>query len=291
MSRITVSSYGSGLSSFPPQPETEDLSLGKGRHSLTLRVNKAGWLVSIFSEVAALRTICYVAAVLILPFGKRFVMGPLTTRVQVCLFCCALAVFFAVSCSLQANIPTVSDDAIEPLVRAEAEQIIAVSEDRGRFSDYRILLADFPRRDILGMSLGNRRIYISHELGRLALRNRFHLWLLRQTLAHEVGHETAGHAHGNRVSGFNRLPSGGGVTAADIGLAANVRFHHYSVDKELEADLKGMTYWRELQWDCRIWVGILKHFQEQNYSGGVFHPTDQRLEQAKRVCPAPLAAR
>lgn len=216
-------------------------------------------------------------------------MGPIRTRLRFWLICCTLTSLacFVLSCSLQANIPTVSDDVIERLVRAEAERIVAVSEDRGRFADYQIRLSDFPRRDILGMSVGDRRIYISHELGRLASRHRSYLWLLRQTLAHEIAHETAGHFHRRRVSNFNRLPSGRGVTGADIGLPAHVRFHHYSLDKELEADLKGLIYWRELQWDCRIWVRILEHFQRQNYSGGIFHPTDQRLRQAERVCHSP----
>jgi predicted Zn-dependent protease len=216
-------------------------------------------------------------------------MGLTMTRLHAWLFSCVLTslAFFIASCSLQANIPTVSDAAIERLVRAEAEQIVAVSRDKGRVSDYEIKLSDFPRRDILGMSIGKRRIYISHQLGRLASRHRFYLWVLRQTLAHEIAHETAGHAYGNRSSGFNRLPAGRGVTGADIGLPPHVRFRNYSVEKELEADLQGMTYWRELQWDCRIWVAILENFQQQNYSGGVSHPTDQRLRQAERVCPGP----
>ncbi len=213
-------------------------------------------------------------------------MGVKIARSRIWLIGCALsALFLAISsCSLRANIPTVSDKSIERLVTAEAQRIVAVSEDRGHFADYRILLSDFPRRDILGMSIGNRRIYISHELGRLASGHRFYLWLLRQTLAHEIAHETAGHAEGARASGFNRLPPGQGVNGTDIGLPAYVRFHHYSLDKELEADLKGLAYWRELQWDCRIWVGILKHFQRHDYAGGISHPTDQRLRQAERVC-------
>ena len=214
-------------------------------------------------------------------------MAAIRTRLPVWL-CCALTslAFLAVSCSLPANIPRVSDDAIASFVKLEAEQIVAVSQDKGRFADYQILLSDFPRGDILGMSIGDRRIYISYKLGRLAARDRFYLWVLRQTLAHEIAHETAGHAYGNRSSGFNSLPAGRGVTGTDIGLPPHVRFQNYSVDKELEADLQGMTYWRELQWDCRIWVAILEHFQRHNYSGGLSHPTDRRLQQAERVCRA-----
>jgi len=188
------------------------------------------------------------------------------------------------SCSMQLTIPTVSDDAVELLVRKEAAQIVAVSEDKERFTDYQIFLSDFPRKDILGMSTGNRRIYISHDLAKLASRGSFHLWLLRQTLAHEIAHETAGHAKKSEANSFNRSTLGGGVSSVDVGLPWNVRFRNYSMDKELEADSKGLGYWEKLGWDCHIWVRILQNFERHNYSGDVFHPTDKRLQQAQRVC-------
>ncbi|MBM2803122.1 MAG: hypothetical protein HW419_1015 [Deltaproteobacteria bacterium] len=188
------------------------------------------------------------------------------------------------SCSLRVSIPTVSDDSVELLVRNEAAQIVAASEDKERVSDYQIFLSDFPRKDILGMSIGNRRIYISHELAKLASRRSFHLWLLRQTLAHEIAHETAGHAKETGSNSLNRSTLGGGVSSVDVGLPWIVRFRNYSTDKELEADLKGLGYWEKLGWDCRNWVRILQNFERQNYSGDVFHPTNKRLQQAQRVC-------
>ena len=190
------------------------------------------------------------------------------------------------SCSIRPSIPTVSDDAIEALVRSEATRIIAVSEDKDRVSEYQIYLSDFPRKDILGMSIGNRRIYISYELGRRALKRPSYLWLLRQTLAHEIAHETAAHALRNGASSFNRPAPGRGVTGTDIGLPRNVQFRHYPVDKELEADFKGLNYWTKLDWDCRIWVRILEGFEKHDYGGDVFHPTYERLQQARRVCLA-----
>src|ERR671922_1203174 len=123
-------------------------------------------------------------------------------------------VFFLLfsACSTRANIPTVSDGPIELLVRNEAAQIVAVSEDKGRFSDYQIFLSEFPRKDILGMSIGNRRIFISHELAKLASRRSSYLWLLRQTLAHEIAHETANHALQSGGSSFSYFSNGGGVS-------------------------------------------------------------------------------
>jgi predicted Zn-dependent protease len=198
------------------------------------------------------------------------------------LLCCLILT----SCSMHARIPTVSDDPVERLVQNEAAQIVAVSEDKEWFSRYQIFLSDFPRKDILGMSMGKRRIYISYDLAKLASRRASHLWLLRQTLAHEIAHETAGHASQGRATSLNRGPLRGGVSSMDVGLPWNVRLLNYSTDKELEADSRGLRYWQKLGWDCRIWVRILQNFEKQNYTGDVFHPTDKRLQQARALCLA-----
>ena len=181
-------------------------------------------------------------------------------------------------------IPTVADERVESLVRSEAAQIIAVTKDRENFSRYQFYLSDFPRKDILGLSTGNRRIYINYELAQLALKTARHRWLLRQTLAHEIAHELAGHVNQTGTTSFNRQALGRGVTGSDVGLPASIKFRSYSVENELEADLEGMKYWSRLHWDCRIWVRILQGFREQNYSGDVLHPTDKRLKQAIGAC-------
>ena len=185
---------------------------------------------------------------------------------------------------MRASIPIVTDGAVELLVKNEAAQIIAVSEDKERLADYQIFLSAFPREDILGMSIGARRIYISHELAKLASKRRSHLWLLRQTLAHEIAHETAGHATQNGLTWFNRRTLGAGVSSVDVGLPQSVTLRNYSLDKELEADSKGLGYWERLGWDCHIWVRILEGFEKQNYAGDVYHPTDKRLQQARGIC-------
>ena len=61
------------------------------------------------------------------------------------------------------SISVVRDDRVERLLRDEAGQILAVSEDAPNTSLYQIFLSDFPRGDILGMSVGQRRIYISYN--------------------------------------------------------------------------------------------------------------------------------
>jgi len=91
-----------------------------------------------------------------------------------------LATFLMQACTLQPNIPIIVDDRVEQLIQADAMQILEVSPDHEHLSRYRILLSAFPRSDILGMSIGQRRIYISYELGSRALRNDRYRWLLRQ---------------------------------------------------------------------------------------------------------------
>jgi predicted Zn-dependent protease len=192
--------------------------------------------------------------------------------------------FVFVSCSIQPKIPGVLDDRAEDLLRSEAARIMTVSEDRENFSKYQFLLSEFPREDILGMSVVDRRIYISYKLASLALTDSSHRWLLRQTVAHEIAHETAGHTTQKGVVWLNGGAFAVGASGGDLGLPWYVRFYNYSMEKELEADRIGLGYWNKLGWDCRIWVRILESFQKQNYSGDVFHPTDRRLQQAQNVC-------
>ncbi len=195
----------------------------------------------------------------------------------------AVAILFASSCS-SVRIPTATDYRLERQVADEAVPIIRAAGDSAQASKYRIHLADFPRKDILGMSVGERTIYISYDLARAAFTNANSRWLLRQILAHEVAHELSGHALGGATPAYDRAPHGV-ITAADIGLPASLNFQNYSLDKELEADRVGLEYWKKLGWDCGIWVNILRGFQSRNYAGDAFHPTQDRLQQAIKACP------
>jgi hypothetical protein len=194
-----------------------------------------------------------------------------------------LCFLFLISCSLMPSISVVRDDRIERLLRDEARQILEVSEDAANTSLYQFFVSDFPRGDILGMSIGQRRIYISYKLGSRALYSQRHLWILRQTLAHEIAHEIAGHANYRQVN-FNRSSAERGMTSRDVGLPWYVVFQPYSMEKELQADLDGMRYWERLKWNCAIWVRILKDFERQNYSGDTSHPTQTRLKEALGAC-------
>ena len=193
-----------------------------------------------------------------------------------------------VSCSIQLKIPDVVDNRVKELVRSEAAQVVTVSDDRENFSKYQFFLSDFPREDLLGMSVGNRKIYISYKLAARALTQTGYLWLLRQTIAHEIAHETADHANQKVLSWFTGGNFFFGASGQNVGLPWYVRLYNYPTEKELEADRVGLEYWKRLDWDCRIWVRILENFQKQQYWGDIYHPTDRRLQQALDVCEIKL---
>ena len=189
------------------------------------------------------------------------------------------------ACSLISNIPVVSDERLDSLVLSDARQILAAADPRADVAYYRFRLSAFPRSDLLGLSTGSGRIYISLKLAQLASQSAYHRWMLRQTLAHEIAHELAGHAHQHGALA-NTASAANGFSAHDLGVIAPVRFQNYSVEKELQADLFGLRYWGELGWNCTIWVDILRQFEKSNYTGDIYHPTDRRLEQASKTCAA-----
>jgi hypothetical protein len=151
-----------------------------------------------------------------------------------------------VSCSIELKIPDGVDDRVKALVRDEAAHILTVTEDRESFSQYQFFLSDFPRADLLGLSVGNRRIYISYKLAALALNGERYLWLLRQTIAHEIAHEIAGHA---KQKGLPWLSTGNfaiGASGSEVGLPWYVRLYNYPTERELEADRIGLEFWTKL---------------------------------------------
>lgn len=203
-----------------------------------------------------------------------------------------LPLFLLASCSsLLPALPTVQDKPLKSFVRSMALEIVAVSEHRNLARDYRFELADFARRDILGLSLGGQRIFISYELSRLALTSPHHRWLLRHTLAHEIAHDVLG---GEIAPPAEAPEIGSGlanrITAADLGLPPRVRFRPYSRRAELAADRKGMEYWEKLGWDCGQWVRLFTGFMARGYVGDTDHPTKERLDQAIDICARRQAA-
>ena len=74
-------------------------------------------------------------------------------------FVIVLSVFIS-SCSLHPALflPVVSDNRLETFVAEEAARILAVSDNGNPATRYRFYLVDFPRKDILGLSLGDNQI-------------------------------------------------------------------------------------------------------------------------------------
>jgi predicted Zn-dependent protease len=194
---------------------------------------------------------------------------------------------FLSSCSpVLIGVPTVSDERLERYVTAIGLEIVAVSEHRARRASYQFKLADFRRRDILGLSTGNQKIFISYELSRLAHGNSKYQWLLRHTLAHEIAHDVLGGDVGGEKDGAVEHARGlaNRINGRDLGLSERIKFRPYSRAAELAADRKGMEYWQRLNWHCHHWVRLFLDFIAQGYVGDVDHPTEERLEQATRIC-------
>jgi predicted Zn-dependent protease len=195
-------------------------------------------------------------------------------------------IFFLNSCSpILLGVPTVVDEKLERYVTEVGLEIVAVSEHRDRRANYQFRLADFARRDILGLSIGKQRIFISYELSRLAYQNRDYRWLLRHTLAHEIAHDVLGKGPATREeAGDHKIGLANRITGGDLGLSSRIKFLPYSRTAELAADRRAMEYWHKLGWDCRHWVRLFMDFTEQGYEGDVDHPTKERLEQSMQIC-------
>jgi predicted Zn-dependent protease len=196
-----------------------------------------------------------------------------------------LVVLLNACSSIFAELPTVADEKLQRYITAIGLEIVAVSEHRERWAKYQFKLVDFRRRDILGLSTGNQKIFISYHLSRLAHENDHYRWLLRHTLAHEIAHDVLGGDNGTGDDGgYKSRGLANRITSRDLGLSDRIKFRPYSRSAELAADRKGMEYWRKLGWNCANWVRLFVNFTAQGYEGDVDHPTKERLEQAIQIC-------
>ena len=182
-------------------------------------------------------------------------------------------------------LPTITDERLEAFVAEEAKQILKVSENPHKAALYKFYLVKFPREDIFGLSFGEQRIFISYELTRLAREKTGYLWLFRHTLAHEIAHDVLEHGKSQEVASLNAVrQSHDRITGRDLGLPLFASFRNYSPAVELAADRKAIEYWKEIGWDCGIWVQLFRGFLDHGYIGDLDHPTKERLSQAIRIC-------
>jgi hypothetical protein len=182
-------------------------------------------------------------------------------------------------------LPTISDKRLEAFIAEEAQQILRVSGNSHKADRYKFYLANFQRDDILGLSSGEHRIFMSYQLTRLAREHTGSLWLFRHTLAHEIAHDALGHAKDEQMVRLNAVrQSRGRIKGADLGLPRFISFRNYSMAAELAADETAMGYWKKIGWDCGIWTQFFRGFLDQGYIGDSDHPTNERLSQAMRIC-------
>ena len=182
-------------------------------------------------------------------------------------------------------LPSIRDERLEAFVAEEAQQILRVSGKAQKADRYKFHLAKFPRDDILGLSVGEHRIFISYQLTRLAREQTDSLWLFRHTLAHEIAHDVLEHAKNEQVASLNAVgQTHARIAGGDLGLPLFVSFRNYSTAAELAADETAMEYWKAIGWDCGIWIRLFRGFLDQGYIGDPDHPTNERLSQAIRIC-------
>jgi len=69
------------------------------------------------------------------------------------------------SCSLPTLfLPIITDPPLEAFITEEGSKILEVSENVPKAALYKFFLVKFPREDILGLSLGERRIFIAERV-------------------------------------------------------------------------------------------------------------------------------
>jgi hypothetical protein len=170
-------------------------------------------------------------------------------------------------------------------ITEEAQQILRVSGKAHKADGYKFYLAKFPRDDILGLSSGEHRIFISYHLTRLAREHTGSLWLFRHTLVHEIAHDVLGYAKDEQLASLNAVrQSHVRINGADLGLPLLISYCNYSTAAELAADEAAMEYWKKIGWDCSIWIKLFRSFLVQGYISDPDHPTNERLNQAIKIC-------
>ena len=165
----------------------------------------------------------------------------------------------------------VEDAAIEAYAASLMRTILAVTPHAHVADRYQLHLARLQTwRGLAGAAAGAGIIYVDYDLARRAFANpqsSAATWFA-MVLAHEIGHEVAGHVARARFAA-RYAPSWNDAAGQQA--------------RELEADRLAIGYWRALSWDCGVWV---RRFEADLRAGrdGLHHPTDRRLGQARALC-------
>ena len=174
-----------------------------------------------------------------------------------------LVIFALIGCSTVATdqpdrinvFPRDTDPQARTFVEREFLQIIAVSES----PTWRpTVTLEHIGRGWVGATYGPWDIRIETSLVQTAMTNEAALWALRRTIAHEIGHAMSGHR-------FT-------TTARQQG-------------SELEADAKGIEYFKRLGWSCKLWVDNFARGLKRGNNIDAEHDSKASYDQAQRLCP------
>jgi hypothetical protein len=150
--------------------------------------------------------------------------------------------------------PRDTDPNLRAFIEREFLQIIAVTES----PEWRpTVTLEHIGRGWVGATYGAWDIRIEPSLVQTAVTNEAALWALRRTIAHEIGHAMSGHRF---------------TTAA------------MQQVKELEADAKGIEYFKRLGWSCKLWVDNFARGLKRGYNIDAEHDSKARYDQAQQIC-------
>gem|GEM_PF-2398349 len=174
-----------------------------------------------------------------------------------------IVIFALIGCSTVATdqpdrinvFPRDTDPRVRTFVEREFLQIIAVTESPAWRPTVTL---EHIGRGWVGATYGPWDIRIETSLVQTAMTNEAALWALRRTIAHEIGHAMSGHR-------FT-------TTARQQG-------------SELEADAKGIEYFKRLGWSCMLWVENFARGLKRGYNIDAEHDSQARYDQARRLCP------
>ena len=194
----------------------------------------------------------------------------------------------------QPNIRAIRSPRLQKFVNLEAKRMLAVTPNAGLSSSYRIYLAHLRKRGWAGLSLGNHVIYLDYSMVKAGFLGTRGLKRFRMVLAHEIGHDVAGHRVNKAAiasaANVGQAVAQGMSSVPGLGLLTAMIGHSihglYSRSAELEADRLGIEYWKQLGWDCKEWVYRFERALETG-TGDLHHPPEVRLRQAADLCLPP----
>lgn len=209
------------------------------------------------------------------------------------------SLFLASCATATTNISTIPDASVERFVQEEALTILREAEQIRPATTYKFLLTD----KTVGASAGNGEIYVNYTIAQRATKDMGMRWFLRLILAHEIAHDVSGHRVNKQaltalLSGTSLVGKAisyapgmiglaGSLASLALGLATRGGYELYSRSAELEADRKGIEYFKKLGYECRVWTRIFRRLLERGATGDFHHPTEERLTQALDLCLSP----